>query len=74
LSTIGGDGLEVDQLIHARQLGDVASQLGLAVLLHEQVCHRLAAPEGRGLDARRDHGHHGQPIAPLVGEGFREVP
>lgn len=40
LVQIGGGGVEVDQLIHARQLDDVASQLGLAMFLHEQVCHR----------------------------------
>lgn len=44
-----GDGREVDQLVHGRQVGYEAPQFVLALIPHEQV---LATPDGRGLDAR----------------------
>lgn len=41
-----GDGREVHQLVHGRQVGDEAAQLGLVLFLHKQVDAGLPAPEG----------------------------
>lgn len=54
---------------HRHKVGDEAAHLVLAMGLHEQVRRGLAAPEGRGLDARGDHGR----IVPGQSVSVREV-
>jgi len=64
----------LDQFVHCRQVGDEAAELGLALVLHEQVSTTLATPEGRGLDAGRDHGRHdGGSLAARVREVSRSA-
>ena len=72
---LGGNGAEVNQLIHRRQIGDEAAQLGLALVLHKQVATGLATPEGRGLDAWGDHAlHHAVSGAFRMREVSRSAP
>jgi hypothetical protein len=43
---LSGNGGEVHQLVHGRQVGNEAPQLGLALFLNKQVSSGLATPEG----------------------------